>query len=113
MEITEVRQSKYISLTPSGDLDANSSIEMDEKLSGLIAEQQVHLHINCKDLNYISSAGLGVFISHLEDIKAAGGNIVFSNMSENVLDVFELLGLNQLVQIVTDEQAAASILSHE
>lgn len=113
MQITESRHTKFISLLPAGELDANSSIDMDEKLSTLIAQKEVRLHINCKDLVYISSAGLGVFISHLEEIKSAGGRIVFSDMTENVKDVFELLGLDQLVEIVADEQAAATLLQDE
>ena len=100
MEIKEQNQANYYTLTPIGDLDANSSLDLDERISDLIKQGSVNLHIDCSQLRYISSAGLGVFISFLDEIEQKEGKLVFSNLSESVFDVFELLGLDQLVTIV-------------
>ena len=111
MEIIQQPENGYRTLTPVGDLDANSSLGMDECINTLLQEGIVNLHIDCSRLSYISSAGLGVFISFIDEIKEKGGNLVFSNLSESVYDVFELLGLNQIVTIVKKGDAVAPLFS--
>lgn len=107
MEIREVNHSSYTTLIPVGDLDANSSMEMDGKIKSVMDEGKVNLHIDCSELQYISSAGLGVFISFMEDLKEAGGMFVFSDMPDNIYKVFELLGLHQILKIVKSEADVA------
>ena len=109
MEIREFQESGYITLQPVGDLDAQSSIDMDSCIRTHIDGGNVKLHIDGRELAYISSAGLGVFISHLDEVESAGGQLVFSNLSEEVKDVFDLLGLSRLVTIVNQPEAAAPL----
>jgi anti-sigma B factor antagonist len=107
MEIREFQQNRYTTLQPVGDLDAQSSIDMDSCMRKHIEVGNVNLHVDGSELAYISSAGLGVFISHLDEVESAGGQMVFSNLSEEVKDVFDLLGLSRLVTIVNHSEAAA------
>jgi anti-sigma B factor antagonist len=111
MEIKETIKDGFTTLGPIGDLDANSSIELDEHIRKMVEEGNVDIHIDGSGLNYISSAGLGVFISYLDEIKAQGGKMIFSNLSDNVFDVFELLGLNQIVTIVKEGEEVAPLFS--
>jgi anti-sigma B factor antagonist len=111
MQVTETKHSSYTTLSPSGELDANSSIHMDEKIRSCIDAGQVCLHIDCSRLTYISSAGLGVFISFLEELKQAKGNLVFSGMNPRIRSVFELLGLHQLITIAETEAEATKIFT--
>ncbi|GIV34079.1 MAG: hypothetical protein KatS3mg031_1614 [Chitinophagales bacterium] len=86
-----------------GELDANSSIELDEVLKNAIAQRTIKIMVNCRELRYISSAGMGVFLSHLDDIRNLGGRFVFYNMSVGVFSTFELLGLHNMIDIVNEE----------
>jgi anti-sigma B factor antagonist len=110
MQIAEHIGVKFITLTPVGDLDANSSMQMDEKIQNGIDRDVFHFHIDCSGLRYISSAGLGVFISFMEALTAHGGRFVFSGMAENVYKVFQLLGLEQLMTIVATREEADKML---
>jgi anti-sigma B factor antagonist len=96
MQIREHEHSNYVSLAPAGDLDANSSVYLDEKLSELIGAGKTNIHIDGSGIPYISSAGLGVFISHIDELKAHQGMFVLSNLSDSVADVFTILGLDRL-----------------
>jgi anti-sigma B factor antagonist len=107
MQIRETRNDKYVTLTPIGDLDANSSMRMDDAIQKEIDAEIYNLHIDCSELVYISSAGLGVFISFMEDLTAYGGKFVFSNMAENIAKVFQLLGLESIMTIVKDRDDVA------
>ncbi|MFK7971233.1 MAG: STAS domain-containing protein [Bacteroidia bacterium] len=111
MEIREFQESSFVRLQPVGDLDAQSSMDMDSCIRKYVDNGQVNLLIDGTDLVYISSAGLGVFISYLDDLKAAGGQMAFSNLSEEVFDVFELLGLTRLVSIVEKAEAASPLFN--
>ncbi len=102
MEIKIIEEGAYLTLQPIGEVDAHSSIVLDEKLSELIEAGKVFLHLNCKDLIYISSAGLGVIISHLDLLNEKNGKLILSQPNESVAEVLELLGLNQLLTIVSD-----------
>lgn len=109
MEIKETQHEGFVTLAPIGDLDANSSMVMDDHIQAWIDKDVYNLHVDCGGLQYISSAGLGVFISFMDELEAKGGKFVFSGMSENIYKVFQLLGLQQLMKIVnsTDEAAQA------
>ncbi|MFM2376332.1 MAG: hypothetical protein RLZZ165_1429 [Bacteroidota bacterium] len=111
MEMMQQNGEKYITIAPVGDLDANSSMQMDEMVQAGVDRGIYRFHIDCKDLRYISSAGLGVFISFMEVLNAHDGRFVFSGMADNVYKVFQLLGLEQLMTIVTTGHEADEILN--
>lgn len=111
MEIREQNHEGFVTLIPVGDLDANSSINMDDKIQEQIEKDCYRIHVDCSELQYISSAGLGVFISFMDELEENGGRFVFSNLSQNIRKVFELLGLDQMMLLVdTQEQAKEAIL---
>ncbi|MEM9830133.1 MAG: STAS domain-containing protein [Bacteroidota bacterium] len=93
-------------ITISGEVDASSSIYLDEALEKAMNSDIVRILVNCNHLNYISSAGLGVFMSYIQELEAKGKRMVLYRMSDRVYKVFEILGLHQLLTIVkTEEQA--------
>lgn len=111
MQIKITEKKNHVIIQPSGDLDANSSIDMDGVISGYVQQGKYNLLINCAELNYISSAGLGVFIAYLKPIQENKGHLVFTNMSEKVRNVFEILGLDKLVEIKSKEEEGAKLFS--
>jgi anti-sigma B factor antagonist len=104
MEIKEQKGDNFITLCPVGELDAISSIHMDERLNSLLEKGHINFHFDCSEMTYISSAGLGVFISHIEEIRGRKGKLIFSGMTDNVFDVFSLLGLDKIVTIQQDDR---------
>lgn len=103
-------QGSLLRLSLDGDLDASSSVKVDEVIGNAIKNEQYQIIIDCNKLNYISSAGIGVFISHLEDFKQNEGDLVFFNMKPTVYSVFELLGLHKILPIVSSEQDAVNTI---
>jgi anti-sigma B factor antagonist len=103
-------ENEISSLLINGDVDASSSIQLDDALKKTIADGAVKIIIGCENLNYISSAGLGVFMSYIEDIKTKGIRMALYGLNDKVMNVFEILGLDQLLNIVsTKKDAIASI----
>jgi anti-sigma B factor antagonist len=97
-----------ILITASGFLDAHTFEEMENVIEDLFRQQVFKIIIRLDRLDYISSAGAGVFIGAIGTATANGGNIVLLNPSPNVKEVFDLLGLSQIFPIVFQEGEARS-----
>ena len=89
-----------------GYLDAHTAPDLEKALQGLVDEKKFNILVNCKELTYISSAGLGVFMAYIEDVRKNGGDIKLSNMTPKVYNVFDLLGFPLLYDITKDEMEA-------
>lgn len=109
MKITQQTSENTLTLTLDGELDASSSVLLDTELSQPDILHNKKVLIDCQRLNYISSAGLGVFISHLQRFQDAGVKLAFFNMQEKVHNVFEILGLDSLMTIVPSEAEAVAL----
>ncbi|MHA6246674.1 STAS domain-containing protein [Pontibacter sp. CAU 1760] len=109
MKITREIKDSAIIITLDGELDASSSVLLDEELSDPEIMEFSKILVDCENLHYISSAGLGVFISHLQRFEDAHIKLIFYNMQDKVRNVFEILGLDLLMTIVSDYEEASSI----
>jgi len=89
-----------------GYLDAHTAPELEKAFQNLIDEKQYKIVVNFRDLNYISSAGLGVFMGFIEDVRKNGGDIKLTNMQKKIFRVFDLLGFPTLYDILDDERIA-------
>jgi anti-sigma B factor antagonist len=108
MDIITSKSEEYLIIEISGDLDASSSMQLDSVIAQAIQDKENKIIVNCKNLNYISSAGLGVFMSYIQDFK--DNSIFFSlcDLSEKVRNVFNILGLEKLIPIFNSESDAKS-----
>jgi anti-sigma B factor antagonist len=101
------RESKDVNvLDLKGYLDAHTAPKLEEAFQTLLTARRFNIVVNCKDLSYISSAGLGVFMAYIEDVRKNSGDIKLSNMSPKVFNVFDLLGFPLLYEIFKDENEA-------
>ena len=99
----------YFELMIGGDVDASSSIHLDTALSEALVTNE-SIIVNLENLEYISSAGLGVFMSHLQDIDLEQKKLAIFGMKEKVFQVFEILGLDQLMTIVITKEEAVRLV---
>jgi anti-sigma B factor antagonist len=67
--------------------------------------------IDCSALEYISSAGLGVFMSYIEEFKDKGIHMVLYGLKEKVANTFGILGLAELLQICANKSEAKKRLN--
>ncbi len=102
----------YYLITIDGEVDASSSIHLDKAMKDALLSGLKKILVDCKDLQYISSAGLGVFISYIQEMESKQIKLVLFNMSQKVYKVFEILGLHRLLTI-TDSEEEAKIITDE
>jgi len=89
-----------------GDVDASSSIVLDKAVQKAIADKEKKILIDGTSLNYISSAGLGVFMSYVQDFKDHEISFAIYGLTPKVKNVFQILGLDQLLPIVESKEEA-------
>ena len=95
-------------LALNGYLDAHTAPQFEKIVQEEFDAGRVRIVADCAGLTYISSAGLGVFMSFIEDVRGAGGDIKLCSIVPAVYQVFEILGFPELFDIVPDRQTAVA-----
>jgi anti-sigma B factor antagonist len=102
-----IRQRDTVSvLELKGYLDAHTAPELENAFQQHLDSERYNIVVNFRDLSYISSAGLGVLMQFIEDIRKNNGDIKLTNMSSRVYNVFDLLGFPMLYEIYDEEDQA-------
>ena len=93
-----------------GEVDASSSIHLDNKLGEAIQSNKKIL-VDCHDLKYISSAGLGVFMSYIHEMEESDIKMILFGLSNKVKNVFQILGLDQLITMADTKEDAKKLVN--
>lgn len=92
-----------------GYLDTTTASELETALYGLLGKQEFKIVVDLSDVDYISSAGWGIFIGEIKEIRHKGGDIRLSGMSGDVYEVFQLLEFNSILDAYDEaDEAIAS-----
>ncbi|MFN3403421.1 MAG: STAS domain-containing protein [Cytophagaceae bacterium] len=110
MNIFSEKEEDFYIISIEGDLDASSCIILDKAIAEAVAKGENKILVNCINLNYISSAGLGVFMSYIQEFENNNIGLVLFNVSSKVKNVFQILGLDELIKIVADKEEARNLL---
>jgi anti-sigma B factor antagonist len=95
-------------LTLQGELDAHTASELEAAIQKCKTDRNYQIVINGEGLQYISSAGLGVFMAYIEEVREGGGDIKIAALQPKVYNVFDLLGFPMLFDIVGTEAEAVA-----
>jgi anti-sigma B factor antagonist len=85
-------------LSVQGYVDTTTSAELEESLKRLLKKGRFNIVIDLGGVNYISSAGWGIFISEIKSIRENGGDLKLASMVADVYEVFELLEFQTILE---------------
>lgn len=88
---------------PKGHLDAHNVERFEKEIVKLLGHNIVRIVVNCKDLNYISSAGMGIIMGYLDEIREKQGDIKLCDVNERVYEIFDLVGFTDIYDFVENE----------
>jgi anti-anti-sigma factor len=97
MEIVVTNESDIFIFSIQGRLDAVSVPELEERLNQWFEQSETKLIFDLDRLDYISSAGLRVFLTTAKKMKARGGKLCMARLRENVKNVFTISGFIALI----------------
>ncbi len=99
MTINERKQGDITILQPKGRLDAATATEMDQHVSEFINGGSLHLVLDLSELEYVSSAGLRVFLSAAKRMKQAKGKFSLANPTPQVRQLLEVAGFSTILPV--------------
>lgn len=99
LKIETTKEPNYYLLQLIGEVDASNSVALDEAIVDMIDQNAKNILIDGTHLEYISSAGLGVFMSYIEDFEEKNITLIIFGLNEKVYQVFKILGLDHLINI--------------
>lgn len=99
-------------IVPEGQLDAHTAPDFERFLEQRVRdEHKVNVVLDFHALDYISSAGLGVLMGLIEEVRAENGDIKLAALPEKIYHVLDLLGFPMVFQIYLTVREAIAAFS--
>ena len=97
-----------------GIVDSGTAQYLEDKFNDLVASSNVRIVADLGEVNYISSAGWGIFVGEIKGIRQRNGDIKLAAMHPDVREVFDLLEFNTLLKPYnTKEEAFKAFKTHQ
>jgi anti-sigma B factor antagonist len=100
LEVEQIGDVTVVNFTDKKILDEQNIRIIGEQLFSLVDELgQRKILLNFGNVEYLSSAALGKFITLNKKVNAAGGRLILCNIDPQIYEVFEITKLNKLFGI--------------
>ena len=107
LEVEDIGEVTVVSFTDKKILDEQNIQVIGEQLFSLVDDLgRRKILLNFGNVEYLSSAALGKFITLNKKVAQASGKLVLCNIAPQIYEVFEITKLNRLFKIEKDEQTA-------
>lgn len=80
-----------------GVVDTMTAGELENVMNSLIEQRRYNIIVDLGGVDYISSAGWGIFISNIREIRQNRGDIKLAQMIPSVYEIFELLEFDSIL----------------
>ncbi len=81
-----------------GIVDTITASELEGVIEGLLEQRRYRILVDLGGVEYISSAGWGIFVSKIQEIRDNSGDIKLVNMVPNVYEIYELLEFEHIIK---------------
>jgi len=94
----------------AGSLDTNTAPDAETEINKWLENGTLKMIINLEQTNYVSSAGLRIFLATAKKITASGGVVKLCNTNDVVQEILDISGFSTILDVKkTEEEALASI----
>ena len=94
------KKDDYLILNLAGDLDVYSEEEFRDFIEDELKDKNLDLVIDIKDLDYLDSTGLGMFMKIYKMYEENGQKVKIINPKENILKLFKITDLTNIFEMV-------------
>lgn len=112
MHIQQTERDGIRIVAPAGRIDTTTSPIVEDALRRAVDEGARTIVVDLGNVDYISSAGLRVFLVLAKRMRDLQGRLVLCGLDGPVRQVFQLAGFLPLFQIEASQDAALSTLTH-
>lgn len=96
LEIEKNFDGKCWHISLFGEIDIYNSAELKTELAKLMEEHAADVHVDCKELEYIDSTGLGSLVGVLKNVKSHDKEMYLTNVKANILKLFRITNLDKV-----------------
>jgi anti-anti-sigma factor len=90
-------------IRPEGSIDTNTFMILQNELDPILGKSPKVIIFDMKNVNYVSSAGVGVVLLAEQSLKANNGKVLMVNLQPQIKKVFEI------VKALPDQQVFSSM----
>ena len=81
----------FFRVVPFGPIDSDTYLDFNDSIQPLLVAATKGVVLDLENVDYISSAGLGVLFTMKKLLKANGGELLFCNMKPPIVRLFEIV----------------------
>jgi anti-sigma B factor antagonist len=108
MEIRDKKEGEVVILEPVGRIDTNTASEFESKIVEVMDNGASRFVVDLKEIDYISSAGLRVFLMAIKKLKSMDGSFIICSMSDHIKEVFDISGFTPIFTITADQTSGVA-----
>ena len=106
VSISERKTGEIYVLKVAGFIDTSTVTTVEDKIKKIYSDGKYKLVVDLTEVEFVSSAGWGTFVSYLRKMREKGGDIKLSGMIEKVAKVFALMEFDSLIDAYETEDSA-------
>jgi len=106
--MNELKENGITILAVNGNLDAEGTQAMEEKVVALLASGETSLLFDFSELDYINSSGLRVLVLAYQRLKKASGRVAICGIKDYIQEVFEVSGYDKIFPLFPSRNDALS-----
>lgn len=99
LNIDVVDKNSQIIMYVSGEVDIYTAPDLKKELVALTEQKGKTVAVDLGNVSYMDSTGIGVFISALKSSKENDSKLKLVNLQSQVMRLFEITGLNEIINI--------------
>ena len=112
MELNYKKNQNVVVVYPKGRLDVNQVDVMEKEIKTLLdSETSSHFILNLKDIDYVSSSGIGLLVNVMNILRQRGKTFCICELNSSVKRIMEIVEMNTLLHIFRDESEAFEFLN--
>ena len=110
LSIQTERTEKAVVVSPVGRIDGSNAAVLESAIQEQLVAGEKVLVFDFENLNYISSAGLRVFLMTARRLQGEGGKTLFFGISGSIAHIFEISGFSAILSIHESRSDALAAL---
>ena len=111
MKIQYIKKDNAVIVYLQGHVDLTVTASIEKSIEKLLsAEWESHLLLNMKAVDYVSSAGLGIFMTLMNSLKKRDKKLAFCSIDPDVKKIFKVVKLTEVFDIFKTEEEALVFL---
>lgn len=99
MQVIILKQDNEVTARLIGRLDTPASQDIAPDVQSLLEEAGNTIILDCKEMSYISSSGLRIFLTLRKAAADKGGRIIVRDINDDIRGVFMMTGFLNLFEI--------------